>query len=63
VDLDKKMLDLGKSHPIFKTLNNNALNHVKVNTVVDDAFTFFFIRYLCIVSRFLIYYGNKSLVG
>ena len=40
VDLDKKMLDLGKSHPIFKTLNNNALNHVKVNTVVDDAFTF-----------------------
>jgi len=40
VDLDEKMLDLGKAHPIFKTLNNNALNHVKVNTVVDDAFTF-----------------------
>ena len=40
VDLDEKMLSLGKHHPIFKTLNNDALNNLKVHTVVADAFTF-----------------------
>ncbi|WP_346881901.1 polyamine aminopropyltransferase [uncultured Algibacter sp.] len=40
VDLDEKMLSLGKEHQIFKTLNKNALNSGKVNTVVADAFTF-----------------------
>lgn len=40
VDLDGKMLNLGKENNIFKTLNNNALNNTKVNTIVADAFTF-----------------------
>ncbi|OEK09728.1 spermidine synthase [Flavivirga aquatica] len=40
VDLDKKMLSLGKENTIFKSLNNNALNNSKVSTVVGDAFTF-----------------------
>lgn len=40
VDLDESMLRLGKEHPIFKKLNNGALNDVKVNTIVADAFTY-----------------------
>ncbi len=40
VDLDEKMLRLGREHPIFKTLNKGALNDVKVNTIVADAFTY-----------------------
>ncbi len=40
VDLDEKMIALGKTNPIFKTLNNNALNSDKLETAVADAFTF-----------------------
>jgi spermidine synthase len=40
VDLDKKMIELGKSNSIFTTLNNNALNHSKVTTVAADAFNY-----------------------
>lgn len=40
VDLDEKMLHLGKNNSIFKTLNKNALNSVKVKTATADAFTF-----------------------
>ena len=40
VDLDPKMIDLGKAHPIFKKLNKNALNHKKVKTYVQDAFNY-----------------------
>ena len=40
VDLDENMLRLGKELPVFKALNNNALNHVKVHTIVADAFTY-----------------------
>lgn len=40
VDLDQKMIDLGKSNDIFTEINNNALNDKKVTTVVQDAFNF-----------------------
>lgn len=40
VDLDGKMLDLGRDNNIFKSLNNNALNSSNVKTIVADAFTF-----------------------
>ncbi|MEE9348548.1 MAG: polyamine aminopropyltransferase [Flavobacteriaceae bacterium] len=40
VDLDKRMLDLGKEHPIFSTLNHKAFESPKVKTVTADAFTF-----------------------
>lgn len=40
VDLDKEIIDLGKTNPIFTNLNNNALNNPKLTTVTEDAFTF-----------------------
>jgi spermidine synthase len=40
VDLDQKMIDLGKSNKIFTKINNNALNDKKVITVVEDAFNY-----------------------
>jgi len=40
VDLDNRMITIGKTHPIFSTINNNALNNDKVITINDDAFTF-----------------------
>lgn len=40
VDLDKTMLELGKTHPVFTKLNNNALNNSKVTTIAKDAFNF-----------------------
>lgn len=40
VDLDQKMIDLGKTNSIFTDLNNNSLNHSKVTTVSGDAFNF-----------------------
>ena len=40
VDLDQRMLDLGKSNPIFQKLNANAFSNIKVETVVADAFNF-----------------------
>lgn len=40
VDLDPKMLELGKQNPIFKTLNNNALNSNLVSTFTQDAFNY-----------------------
>ncbi|WP_299212414.1 polyamine aminopropyltransferase [uncultured Dokdonia sp.] len=40
VDLDKKMIDLGKSNPIFTSINKNALSNPKVTTITADAYTF-----------------------
>ena len=40
VDLDAKMLELGKNNSIFTRLNNNALNNSIVNTFTADAFTY-----------------------
>ncbi|MEN7550883.1 polyamine aminopropyltransferase [Rapidithrix thailandica] len=40
VDLDKKVTDLGKNHPIFTELNENALNHPKVKVLNTDAYTY-----------------------
>lgn len=40
VDLDPTMVEIGKTHPIFKNLNKNALNNIKVNTITADGFTF-----------------------
>ncbi len=40
VDLDQNMIDLGKNHEIFKTLNQNAMNNKKLTTVTGDAFNF-----------------------
>ena len=40
VDLDQRMLDIGKTHEVFRDLNNNALHSPKVKTVTADAFTF-----------------------
>lgn len=40
VDLDDRMITIGKTHPIFSTINNDALNDTKVTTISDDAFTF-----------------------
>jgi len=40
VDLDSRMIDIGKSHPIFASINKNSLNNPKVTTVTADAFTF-----------------------
>jgi len=40
VDLDEKVTELGSKHPIFTTLNNNALNHEKVTVQNGDAYTY-----------------------
>ena len=40
VDLDPTMVDIGKTHPIFKNLNENALNNTKVTTITADGFSF-----------------------
>lgn len=40
VDLDEKMIQLGKEHEIFTELNENAMNNPKLKTVTQDAFTF-----------------------
>ena len=40
VDLDGRMIDIGKSHPIFASINKNALNNTKVTTITADAYTF-----------------------
>jgi spermidine synthase len=40
VDLDSRMIDIGKSHPIFASINKNSLNNTKVTTINADAFTF-----------------------
>ncbi len=40
VDLDQNMIDLGKEYPVFKELNNGAMNNPKLKTVTKDAFNF-----------------------
>ena len=40
VDLDPAMTNLGKTHDVFLTMNNNALNNKKVNIRINDAFQF-----------------------
>ncbi|AZQ62664.1 polyamine aminopropyltransferase [Flammeovirga pectinis] len=40
VDLDPAITKLGKEDPIFRKLNNNALNNDKVKIINTDAFTF-----------------------
>ncbi len=40
IDLDKGITDIGKEHPVFVALNNNALNHEKVTIRNMDAYTF-----------------------
>ena len=40
VDLDEKVTELASNHPIFTTLNNNALNHEKVTVQNGDAYTY-----------------------
>ncbi|WP_299885629.1 polyamine aminopropyltransferase [uncultured Lacinutrix sp.] len=40
VDLDKEMINLGKSHEVFTKLNKNAMNNPKLKTITQDAFTF-----------------------
>lgn len=40
VDLDPKMTELGKEHPAFLSMNDNALNNNKVKIEINDAFQF-----------------------
>ena len=40
VDLDQNMIDLGKEYPVFKELNEGAMNNPKLTTVTEDAFNF-----------------------
>ncbi|MEM1135924.1 MAG: polyamine aminopropyltransferase [Bacteroidota bacterium] len=40
VDLDEKVTELGSKHPVFTTLNDNALNHEKVTVQNGDAYTY-----------------------
>ncbi|MGB1043300.1 MAG: polyamine aminopropyltransferase [Tenacibaculum sp.] len=40
VDLDKNMIDLGKNYDVFKELNNNSMNDVRLKTITEDAFNF-----------------------
>lgn len=40
IELDKKMIHLGKFHPILRKLNRNSLHHPKVTIIIDDAFSF-----------------------
>ena len=40
VDLDPAMTDLARNHPVLVNLNNNALEHDKVDIVNQDAYTF-----------------------
>lgn len=40
VDLDPRMIALGKSYPVLKELNENAMNNPKVTCVSEDAFNF-----------------------
>ncbi len=40
VDLDPYVTDMGKNHPIFVELNENALNNPKVEIINGDAFSF-----------------------
>jgi spermidine synthase len=40
VDLDPKMTELGKEHPAFLSMNENALNNPKVSIKINDAFQF-----------------------
>ena len=40
VDLDPTMVEIGKTHPVFKDLNQNALNNPKVTTIPADGFNF-----------------------
>lgn len=40
VDLDPNMVDLGKNYSVFKTLNNNAMNDPRLETITQDAFNF-----------------------
>ncbi len=40
IDIDQEMTNIGKEHPIFVALNNNALNHPKVKIYNFDAYKF-----------------------
>lgn len=40
VDLDQNMINLGKEYPVFKELNEGAMNNPKLTTVTEDAFNF-----------------------
>ncbi|SFZ85080.1 polyamine aminopropyltransferase [Tenacibaculum maritimum] len=40
VDLDERMIDLGKNHEVLKELNQNAMNNSKLKIVIQDAFNF-----------------------
>lgn len=40
VDLDPAITDLAKTHPILVNINQNALNHPKVEVVNQDGFTY-----------------------
>ncbi|MEA2006797.1 MAG: hypothetical protein U9O20_01390 [Patescibacteria group bacterium] len=40
VELDGKMIELAKQHPILSTANKNSLHNEKVDTIVDDAFRY-----------------------
>jgi len=40
VDLDNKMIELGRNNEIFTDLNENSLDSSKVKVVIQDAFTF-----------------------
>lgn len=40
VDLDPRMTDIGKNHPIFRNINQDAFHSQKVKIINADAFTF-----------------------
>lgn len=40
VDLDPRMTEIGKEHPIFRNLNQDAFHSDKVEIINQDAFTF-----------------------
>ncbi len=40
VELDKKMIELSKTHPVLSYLNKGALNHPKVTSIIADGYHF-----------------------
>ncbi|MCB0329664.1 MAG: hypothetical protein KDD70_08370 [Bdellovibrionales bacterium] len=40
VDLDSRLIELAKAHPILLRMNNNALHDDRVETIIDDGFQY-----------------------
>lgn len=40
VDIDKKMIQLAKNHPILSTINEHSLDDSRVKIIIDDAYNY-----------------------